>query len=653
MQHASAKTHVTFAALSLSLLCGVAIALTGCGPKKVERAPAAAPAPTFSGPPFLRNTIGSLCTLSGFTPQYVEGVGIVVNLNGTGSPQVPAPLRAQLENELRKRGVGNIHSTDSGFPRVSPGQLLDDDNTAIVSVQGLIPPGATRNTRFDILVSAWDQTQTTSLQGGTLMPCDLSPLGAVSPGTYLPTQAEAGGDIYQNPFDDQNVDVEDLAFMRQGIVLRGGRVTEDQRLELRLNQPSWARSRTIANRINERFGRTQDRRAIAEPRSDRVIAINVPPRFADNPSLLIDLISYVYLGGGPGFETAMAQRLVEVARNRPDDRTDVSMALKALGKTVIPTIRPLYEAEDLGIAFTALTAGAFLGDQLATVRLSSLSTDPDPRIRVQVALILSDLPRSDKGSSALFRLADDPVEEVRITAYEALIATGDPLVSRLPILDENGRIKYVVDRVYTEEPFVYARISQTPTVAVFGREIPLGHSEVARAWGNRLMVRTSQPPSPWEVFYAPREAAEPKTFYIEPDYATLAYFLGHHPSVSDLQPGLDLTYSRVVDILYEFSNRDYFDTPMRFEVSGLAAAIGVYEEEAEQANTPRREASDPEADDADNPTDQDAPAPSDASDLTLAERAFGTSADDAPAPNQLNNDAFPRAPARGRAESSN
>ncbi|MEO0588412.1 MAG: HEAT repeat domain-containing protein, partial [Planctomycetota bacterium] len=363
--------------------------------------------------------------------------------------------------------------------------------------------------------------------------------------------------------------------------------------------------------------------------------------------------------------TAMAERLIEVARNQPDDRTDVSMALKALGKTVLPTIRPIYEAEELGLAFTALTAGTFLEDERSSERLAELAKDPDPAIRLQVALILSDLEGSNRGSSALIALADDPVEEVRIAAYEALVRTGDALVSRLPILDENGRIKYVIDRVHSETPFVYASISDTPTIAIFGRQIPVGGAEVARAWSNRLMVRTSDTPGyPWEIFYAPSQAREPKTYAIEPTYATLTYFLGHHPSVSDPHDGLNLTYSRVVDVLYEFSNRDYFDAPMRFEVSGLAAAIGVYEEEAEQANTPRREASDPdeeaEGDSEDGEATEDAPVEADPQGQTLAERAFGRSpsadtGDTEPqtTSDQLSNDAFPRAPARGRAESSN
>jgi len=626
--------------LALAALLAVAAACDNT--RKVERAPGAAPAPTYTGPPFLRNTVGSLCTISGFEPTYASGIGVVVNLNGTGSPQVPAPLRTQIVNELRKRGVGSVRSLDSGFPMVTPGQLLDSEDTALVAVQGLIPAGATKNTRFDLLVSALPQTQTTSLQGGNLMPLDLTAAGAESPGTFLPTLASARGDIYLNPFNPQDRDDQSTEFLRQGIVLRGGRVAEDQPITLNLNQPSWARSRTIANRINERFGLTRDRRAIAEPKTDRSIAIFIPPRFANNPGELINLISYVYLGGGTNFENIMATQLAEVAKRRPDDRNDVAMAWKALGKQVLPVIRPLYDSDDLGLAFAALNAGAFLDDERTSARLDLLAEHDNPDIRIAAARVLAELPNSLRGSATLGWLVNDPVADVRVAAYEAMIASGDSQVRRLPIVDETGRIKYVVDRVRADQPLVYTRISSTPTIAVFSDDVRFQSGSVARAWDNRVMVRAAADNNPWEVFFAPRDNDNPRTFQIYPSYPTLAYFLGHRPSVKDPQDGLDLTFSRVVDVLYDFSQRDQVNAPMRFELSGLAAAIGVYEKQARQKNITRPETADtPQTDDStsDKPDadPDDTPRPQETGDAPQP-----ASPESRPA--QLSNDAFPRAP---------
>ncbi|MEM9252815.1 MAG: flagellar basal body P-ring protein FlgI [Planctomycetota bacterium] len=636
-----------WAAATLTLAALAAIALPGCTKtQKIDRAPGAAPAPTYSGPPFLRNTIGSLCTLNGFTPTYASGIGIVVNLDGTGSPQVPAPLRTQIVNDLRKRGVGSVRSIDTGFPLVTPGQLLDSENTAVVAVQGLIPAGATKDTRFDVLVSALPQTQTTSLQGGRLMPLDLTAAGAEAPATFLPKLADARGDMYLNPFDEDNAATEDTAFLRQGIVLRGGRVAEDQRLELLLNQPSWARSRTIANRINERFGLTEDRRAIAEPKTDRAIAIFVPPRYANNPAELVSLISYVYLGGGPGFESAMAAQLVEVARRRPSDRLEVEMAWKALGKTVLPQIRPLYEDEDVGLAMAALSAGAFLQDERTSDRLSRLAETDDKNLKIRVTQVLSELHHSQRGSTVLGQLASDLDPDVRVAAYEAMIRTGDSQVQRLPIRDETDRIKYVIDRIRSDQPMVYAQITSTPTLAIFdGGDIQIDPNTVARAWGNRVMIRSEAENALWELFFDPNEQTEPQTYHLYPSYSTLAYFLGHRPSIRDPHEGLDLSFSRVVDVLYEFSRRGYIDAPMRFELSGLAAAIGVYEQQAKELGAPRPETAedDPAALGADfdarpatsddDAADSDAPAPG------PAEGSNGV--------RQLSTDAFPKASGSG------
>ncbi|MEM9790299.1 MAG: flagellar basal body P-ring protein FlgI [Planctomycetota bacterium] len=649
------RRQTPWAAIGLAAAILASAALPGCNQtKKIDRAPGAAPAPTYSGPPFLRNTIGSLCTLNGFTPTYASGIGIVVNLDGTGSPQVPAPLRQQIVNDLRKRGVGSVRSLDTGFPMVTPGQLLDSENTALVAVQGLIPAGATKNTRFDVLVSALPQTQTSSLQGGLLMPLDMTAIGAESPASFMPKLADARGDIYLNPFDEENAQTQDTTFLRQGIVLRGGRVAEDQPLELLLNQPSWARSRTIANRINERFGLTEDRRAIAEPKTDRSIAIFIPPRYADDPSELVNLISYVYLGGGPGFETTMATQLVEVARRRPSDRGEVGMAWKALGKSVLPVIRPLYEDEDIGLAIAALSAGAFLEDERSSDRLSRLAERDDKALKLRVAVILSQLPNSLRGSSTLGKLASDPDPDVRVAAYEAMVATGDTQVRRLPIRDETDRIKYVIDRVRSDQPLVYARITSTPTLAIFdGGDIGLTESNVARAWGNRVMVRGSAENAPWEVFFAPSDNITPQTFAIFPSYSTLAYFLGHRPSIRDPQDGLDLTFSRVVDVLYEFSRRGYVNAPMRFELSGLAAAIGVYEEQAREIGSPRPETAE------DDPAFLDAdvtPRPDTSDDAETQTEPQDAQQPASDAVRQLSTDAFPKAPSGasggGRPESS-
>ena len=64
--------------------------------------------------------IGDYTTYSGLQPVVIEGVGLVVGLNGTGGDPAPSQYRTALMNDLKRRGVPN------------PNQLLQSPDTALV-----------------------------------------------------------------------------------------------------------------------------------------------------------------------------------------------------------------------------------------------------------------------------------------------------------------------------------------------------------------------------------------------------------------------------------------------------------------------------------------------------------------------------------------
>ena len=96
----------------------------------------------------------------------------MVGLEGTGSRDMPAPVRASMLQEMARRGVGN---PATGFGDVTPERLLDSDDTAIVIVEGVIPSGGVKGGSFDLRVYAAPGTSTTSLEGGNLYTADLRP----------------------------------------------------------------------------------------------------------------------------------------------------------------------------------------------------------------------------------------------------------------------------------------------------------------------------------------------------------------------------------------------------------------------------------------------------------------------------------------------
>ena len=121
--------------------------------------------------PMMRGTVASETAIAGLEPVIVRGYGLVVGLNGTGGRLMPAEVRAMMVQELARRGVGN---PGSGFD-ITPETMLNSPDTAVVIVEGIIPPGATKDTNFDLRIAALPGTDVTSLEGGRLYSTDLRP----------------------------------------------------------------------------------------------------------------------------------------------------------------------------------------------------------------------------------------------------------------------------------------------------------------------------------------------------------------------------------------------------------------------------------------------------------------------------------------------
>jgi hypothetical protein len=563
----------------LALLClalAAPLLLTNCAPK-AKPAPPAAPAATYTGPAFLRGTVGSLAALRNHQPILVGGFGIVVNLNGTGSSEVPAFLRQWLINDMRKRGLG---SPQHGTAELTPARVLADPNTAVVAVQGFIPPGATTGTRFDLVVSALPQTQTTSLAGGELWTVELAEGGTDPNLRFRFPKAQGAGPIYIEPQENQ---ADQSDFRRHAVVVAGGTASEPRPLELVLNQPSWQRSRLISDRINERFGLTTDRWPIAQPQTDALIRLRIPDRFAKQPDLLLDLVAHLYLERGSDFEPQQARRLAEVLKADPNNSHHVMSAWRGLGRTILPVLREYYESPDLNLKLPALEAGAWLADERASGFLQHVAADPDPAIRQRAAQALVYLPRSLKGSQTLKALLDDPEPAVRIAAYESLAGINDAIIDRLAVPGQSGP-KFIIDRVPADKPLIYVTQQDLPHLVIFGPDLGFQTPLLARMWDNHLMLKAELPNQPVTVFYqAPRET-EPQVHQMIPTVATLAYLLAHRPTVEDPAQGFDLSYGQVVDALYDLCQTGAIPAPMQVKFSPLAHAIREYEK-----NTPAQQ----------------------------------------------------------------
>ena len=57
--------------------------------------------------PIMRGTVAAESVVIGNMPTIVRGYGLVVGLKGTGSRLMPAPVRANMLQEMARRGVGD------------------------------------------------------------------------------------------------------------------------------------------------------------------------------------------------------------------------------------------------------------------------------------------------------------------------------------------------------------------------------------------------------------------------------------------------------------------------------------------------------------------------------------------------------------------
>jgi len=99
--------------------------------------------------------VARICKMAGLTPQKIEGVALVSNLNGTGSAAKPG--------ELRKRLLRELETINTPLPAE---ELLQSKNTEMVLVKGLLPAGVRKGDRFDLEVFPLNETDATSLEGG-------------------------------------------------------------------------------------------------------------------------------------------------------------------------------------------------------------------------------------------------------------------------------------------------------------------------------------------------------------------------------------------------------------------------------------------------------------------------------------------------------
>jgi flagellar basal body P-ring protein FlgI len=562
----------------LGLIGGLAgMAVLGCSMiERTERPvrPARAElAEKIDVPLIMRGTIASEAIVEGFQPVVVHGYGLVVGLDGTGSSDVPPDVRAHMVAMAARHGIG---SERSGWGNLSPEALLDSPDTAVVVVEGLIPPAAPKGIRFDVRVFAHPISATTSLEGGRLYTTELLPAARPDLGQRMmpPTGsrtpaaiAEAKGALFINPFAEPGAVGRDTIDRRTGWILNGGSVERDMPMKLRLITPSHGRALAIQGAINTRFVQEPDQRdPTARGESAEAIIITVPPSFYDDTGTFVELVRYTTVRQDAAERVAMTVR--RYLLDNPAMASAAAWRWEALGPRALPIVRGLYDEPQELPRLAALRAGARLDDPLVTPHLIAMAESGSADVRRRAIELLAGMGIDPRIDLALQGLLNDDDLEVRLASYEALVERRGAAVERF-IVDG----KFVVDVVETDKPMLYITQAGLPRLAIFGARLSVKTPLTVTAWSKRFMMMGDLDQAQVEVYYRPPDATLGVTHLVDAQIPELVRFLGHTTSPDKPLPGLGFSYSEVVSVLHQIWRQGYLEADFRPEQDRILAAI--------------------------------------------------------------------------------
>lgn len=541
-------------------------------------------------PPEVKGTVAEVATMISGGNIPVSSWGVVVGLDRNGSSEVPPQLQADLTKYLKGR-IGIARPTlQTGM--VSVADFLADPDTAVVRIDAVIPVGAPKGTRLDVVVSAWPRTQTTSLAGGMLLQRDLSwanPPGGTS-GRYLKPLARAEGAIFVNPFLDPE-DPKDATRFRSGRVLGGAEVIRNMPIRLQLRQPDYLTSNILQKRINFRFGQ-EGRKPIAKAKTSYFVELTVPPEWKNRYAHFLRLILHLPLRGGAHEDARTANRIAREMEKPTANHDELALVWEAMGKQIVPTVQKFYGSDIPAVAFYAARAGFRLGDEhLAGPVLLRFASTGGSQFQLPAVEELGQKPAYLEAGPVLRKLLDAQSELVRIAAYGALVERGSfHAVTRHPVDEgyyENDRPSFTADVVDTRGAFViYATRTLEPRLVLFGRNMPIA-SPVFFESSDGLITLYNKPADPDAenpVAQQPHlvvsrklsDGSMSKKFAVPFKVLPLIEVLGSRPR-PDLHgniDGLGLTYSQVVGVLQQLCRQNVIQA--KFVLQPLSNIHTIY-----------------------------------------------------------------------------
>ncbi|MHB1427007.1 MAG: flagellar basal body P-ring protein FlgI [Gemmataceae bacterium] len=320
------------------------------------------------------DTIRDKATIGNAIPIPVGGVGLVVNLEGTGGDCKQDSYREILENDLRKEGVKDVR------------KVMSSPDHAMVLVSGQIPPGACKGDPIDLEVFLPPGSRATSLRGGYLYKCQLCNYDFAE--RLAPTSDPNGphGLLRGHPLVEAegmllvglggNGD-EETTSVKRGRIWGGGRCLTPTTFSLILNpNEQFARVAALAaDRINETFQagfRGEPGTAVAVAKDKYSVGLRVPPQYRLNTPRFLRVVLDIPYAPDPrvlyapmnpksddhrSYRQRLADDLLDPART-----VVAALRLEALGQNSKAALKKGLKSAHPLVRFCSAEALAYLGD---------------------------------------------------------------------------------------------------------------------------------------------------------------------------------------------------------------------------------------------------------------------------------------------------
>ncbi len=537
--------------LTLSVLCLCAM-LAGCGDVRSVfgiKAKKTREKSRIIIPAHIKGTVAEYATLIG-SQVPLQTHGLVIALGDNGSSEVPTNLRKPITKYLLRSG---LQSYRLGTESLTPERVLADKDTSVVLVGGSAPLGAPVGATFDVFVASLPQTQTRSLDGGLLMPIELSV--AFGGRTHSRNQTHswgiAAGPIFVNPFIDPTNPL-DAAKLKTGRIIGGGKITISRAVRLQLHRPDYQLADRIRRAILNRFEREQDLllAKVAKAKNRSTIELRVPPEYRYDYRHFLDLVMHLPVRFGSGSPEAHARRIAAQMELPTANHHELALVWEAMGREVVPLARELYESNNQAAAFYAARTAVRLGDSFAEDVILRFATTAGSPYQIQAIRQLAQDKRIVRATNVLRKLLDDSNERVRIAAYEALRKRRDSSTVRTIDVAEQFQIDLVsTTRDYT----IYVAQTGKPRIALFGKNMTV-HRQVYFESPDELVTINAFADSKKLMMFRkiPHIGRTSEPFYVDFAVSSMIQTLGSLPrhGADGKIMGLGLTYSQIVGVLY-------------------------------------------------------------------------------------------------------